>query len=70
MSLLLRAYCFLGLLEGLAGMTGFLLVWWANGYGITELQAMNSAIVAHSANATQMAIYYQAAAVSASRFFA
>lgn len=64
MSLLLRAYCFLGLLEGLAGMTGFLLVWWANGYGITELQAMNSAIVAHSANATQMAIYYQAMTVT------
>ena len=63
-SLLLRAYCFLGLLEGLAGMTGFLLVWWANGYGITELQAINSAILAHSANATQMAIYYQATTVT------
>jgi Ca2+-transporting ATPase len=64
MSLLLRAYCFLGLLEGLAGMTGFLLVWWANGYGITELQAMNSAIIAHSATATQMAIYHQATTVT------
>ncbi len=63
-SLLLRAYCFLGLLEGLAGMTGFLLVWWANGYGITELQAMNSAILAHSANVTQMAIYHQATTVT------
>lgn len=63
-SLLLRAYCFLGLLEGLAGMTGFLLVWWANGYGITQLQAINSAILAHSANATQMAIYYQATTVT------
>ncbi len=62
-SLLLRAYCFLGLLEGLVGMTGFLLVWWANGYGITELQAINSAILAHSANATQMAIYHQATTV-------
>jgi potassium/sodium efflux P-type ATPase len=63
MSLLLRAYCFLGLLEGLVGMTGFLLVWWANGYGITELQAINSAILARSANATQMAIYHQATTV-------
>jgi len=63
-SLLLRAYCFLGLLEGLAGMTGFLLVWWANGYGITELQAMNSAILAHSATVTQMAIYHQATTVT------
>ncbi|MGM3306052.1 cation-translocating P-type ATPase [Anabaena sp. WFMT] len=63
-SLLLRAYCFLGLLEGLAGMIGFLLVWWANGYGITELQAINSAILAHSATATQMAIYHQATTVT------
>ena len=64
LSLLLRAYCFLGLLEGLAGMTGFLLVWWANGYGITELQTINSAILAHSASATQMAIYHQATTVT------
>ena len=63
-SLLLRAYCFLGLLEGLAGMTGFLLVWWTNGYGITELQAINSAILARSANVTQMAIYHQATTVT------
>jgi Ca2+-transporting ATPase len=64
MSLLLRAYCFLGLLEGLAGMTGFLLVWWANGYGITELQAMNLTLLAHSANAAQIAIYCQATTVT------
>jgi calcium-translocating P-type ATPase len=64
MSLLLRAYCFLGLLEGLAGMTGFLLVWWANGYGIAELQAINSTILARSANATQMSIYHQATTVT------
>lgn len=64
MSLLLRAYCFLGLLEGLAGMTGFLLVWWAHGYGIAELQAINSTILARSANATQMSIYHQATTVT------
>jgi Ca2+-transporting ATPase len=63
-SLLLRAYCFLGLLEGLAGMTGFLLVWWANGYGMTELQAINSAILTHSATVIQMAIYHQATTVT------
>jgi Ca2+-transporting ATPase len=63
-SLLLRAYCFLGLLEGLAGMTGFLVVWWANGYGISELQGINSAILAHSATVTQMAIYHQATTVT------
>lgn len=63
-SLLLRAYCFLGLLEGLAGMTGFLLVWWANGYGITELQSLNSIILSRSATVTQMAIYHQATTVT------
>ena len=45
-------------------MTGFLLVWWANGYGITELQTINSTILAHSASATQMAIYHQATTVT------
>jgi magnesium-transporting ATPase (P-type) len=63
-TLLLRAFCFLGLLEGLASMVGFLLVWWANGYGFTELQAINAAILEHSANATQTAIYYQATTVT------
>ncbi|MGJ5676110.1 MAG: cation-translocating P-type ATPase [Nostochopsis sp.] len=62
--LMLRAYCFLGLLEGLAGMAGFFLVWWANGYGITELQAVNSSILSHSASATTMAIYHQATTVT------
>ncbi|MCC5632797.1 HAD-IC family P-type ATPase [Nostoc sphaeroides CHAB 2801] len=58
--LMLRAYCFLGLLEGLAGMTGFFLVWWANGYGISQLQAVSSSILSQSASATTMAIYHQA----------
>ncbi|MDZ7991392.1 MAG: cation-transporting P-type ATPase [Nostoc sp. EfeVER01] len=58
--LMLRAYCFLGLLEGLAGMIGFFLVWWANGYGITQLQAVSSSILSQSASATTMAIYHQA----------
>ena len=52
-SLLLRAFCFLGLIEGLASMTGFLLVWRSNGYGITELQSLNAAILNHSADVTQ-----------------
>jgi magnesium-transporting ATPase (P-type) len=63
-SLLLRAYCFLGLLEGILGMVGFLVVWWVNGYGITELQGINVAILARSATVTQMAIYHQATTVT------
>ena len=58
--LLLRAYCFLGLLEGLAGMGGFFFVWWTNGYNITQLQALSASILSHSANAATMAIYHQA----------
>ena len=59
-SLLLRAYCFLGLLEGLVGIAGFLLVWWMWGYDITELQAIRLTIISHSADVATMAIYNQA----------
>ena len=62
--LMLRAYCFLGLIEGLAGMTGFFLVWWANGYGLTALQAISPTILSHSASAATMAIYFQATTVT------
>ena len=60
LSLLLRAYCFLGLIEGLLGIVGFLLVWWIQGYNITELQAVRFSIVSHSADVATMAIYNQA----------
>lgn len=59
-SLLLRAYCFLGLLEATLGMLMFFLVWRSYGYGLTELQAVTPAILAHSANAATVAIYAQA----------
>ena len=58
--LLLRAYCFLGLLEALLGMSAFFLVWWSHGYGITELQSVTPAILAHKADAATVAIYAQA----------
>ncbi|HEY9640435.1 MAG TPA: cation-transporting P-type ATPase, partial [Coleofasciculaceae cyanobacterium] len=59
-SLLLRAYCFLGVLEGALGMLAFFLVWGSYGYGLTELQAVTPRILAHSANAAAIAIYAQA----------
>jgi magnesium-transporting ATPase (P-type) len=59
-SLLLRAYCFLGLIEAALGMTGFFIVWWSYGYGLAELQAVTPAILYHTANATITAIYAQA----------
>jgi magnesium-transporting ATPase (P-type) len=62
--LMLRAYCFLGLIEGLAGMAGFFLIWWSNGYGITQIQAVTPSIISHSATASTMAIYHQATTVT------
>ncbi len=58
--LLLRAYCFLGLLEGLLGMAGFLWVWWSYGYDLPGLQAVTPSILSHSADATVLGIYHQA----------
>jgi potassium/sodium efflux P-type ATPase len=59
-SLLLRAYCFLGVLEAALGMSAFFLVWWSYGYGLKELQAVTPRLLAHSANAATVAIYAQA----------
>ena len=64
MKLLLRAYCYLGLLEGLISMGFFLLVWWFDGYGLADLQAANTRILAHTASAETMATYYQAMTVT------
>ncbi|MUG93585.1 HAD-IC family P-type ATPase [Scytonema sp. UIC 10036] len=62
--LLIRAYCFLGLIEALVGMTGFLLVWWSHGYGIVDLQALSPSILSHSASASTLAIYHEAITVT------
>jgi magnesium-transporting ATPase (P-type) len=59
-SLLLRAYCFLGLLEAVLGMSAFFLVWRSYGYGLAELQAVTPSILTHSATAAVVAIYAQA----------
>ncbi|HIK32210.1 MAG TPA: cation-transporting P-type ATPase [Oscillatoriales cyanobacterium M59_W2019_021] len=59
-SLLLRAYGFLGAIEAVAGMVGFMMVWWSHGYGLAQLQAVTPAILSHTADATTMGIYFQA----------
>jgi Ca2+-transporting ATPase len=58
--LLLRAFCFLGLLEAVLAMAAFFLVWWSYGYGLGELQATTPAILSRSADAATVAIYIQA----------
>ncbi|AGF50990.1 Zinc exporter [Synechocystis sp. PCC 6803] len=59
-ALLLRAYCFLGIIEAGLGMAGFFLVWGSYGYGLAELQAVTTSILHHTADPILMAIYAQA----------
>jgi potassium/sodium efflux P-type ATPase len=58
--LLLRAYLFLGAIEAVLSMLGFLLVWWSYGYSLTDLQQVTPAILSHTADPTVTAIYRQA----------
>ena len=58
--LLLRAYLFIGMIEAIAGMAGFFLVWWSHGYAIADLQCVTPAILAHTADPPITAIYQQA----------
>ncbi|NJO39181.1 MAG: cation-transporting P-type ATPase [Cyanobacteria bacterium RU_5_0] len=58
--LLVRAYVFLGIIEAIAGMVGFFLVWWSHGYAIADIQRVTPAILAHTADPTVTAIYRQA----------
>jgi magnesium-transporting ATPase (P-type) len=59
-ALLLRAYCFLGVIEAALGMLGFFWVWSSHGYNLAALQAISPSILAHTANPTILAIYAQA----------
>lgn len=59
-SLLLRAYCWLGLLEAILGMAAFFWVWRTHGYGLQDIQAVTPALLSHSAVAPVIAIYAQA----------
>jgi Ca2+-transporting ATPase len=58
--LLLRAYLFLGAIEAVLSMLGFVIVWWSHGYSLADLQQVTPAILSHTANPTVTAIYRQA----------
>jgi Ca2+-transporting ATPase len=58
--LLLRAYLFLGAIEAVLSMLGFVIVWWSYGYSLADLQQVTPAILSHTANPTVTAIYRQA----------
>ncbi len=59
-SLLLRAYCWLGLIEASLGMAAFFWVWHSHGYDLTSLQAISPSLLSRSAPAVVVAIYAQA----------
>ncbi|NWF61961.1 MAG: cation-transporting P-type ATPase [Fischerella sp.] len=58
--LLVRAYGFLGVIEAIVSMLGFLIVWWSHGYSIADIQQVTPAILSHTAEPTVTAIYHQA----------
>ncbi len=59
-ALLLRAYCWLGLLEAGLGMAAFFWVWHTHGYGLAAIQAVTPVLLSHSATAPVLLIYAQA----------
>jgi potassium/sodium efflux P-type ATPase len=63
-SLLLRAYGFLGVIQAILAMLGFLLVWWSYGYSLADLQQVTPMILSHTAEPAVTAIYRQATTVA------
>jgi magnesium-transporting ATPase (P-type) len=59
-SLMLRAYGFLGLIEAIAGMAAFAIVWGSYGYSLSELQNIAPKLLAQTANRRELLIYAQA----------
>ena len=62
--LMLRAYLFLGLIEGLLAMGGYLLTWRYYGMDLGQLQQLAPALLHHTAPAEVVAIQHQASAVT------
>ncbi len=62
--LLLRAYLFLGPIEGILAMGGYLLTWRHYGIDLAELRQLAPALLHHSAGAEVVAIQQQASAVT------
>lgn len=58
--LLLRAYGWLGVMEAIAAMSSFFLVWWGYGYTLADLRQVTPQILNHTAAANTTAIYFQA----------
>ncbi len=59
-ALMLRAYCWLGLLEATLGMAAFFGVWASHGYDLRGIQAVTPDLITHTATAPVLLIYAQA----------
>jgi Ca2+-transporting ATPase len=62
--LVLRAYLFLGLIEGILAIVGYLLAWHFEGVGWHELRALAPRILHRMASPQEMALQRQASAVA------
>ncbi|MFO7629035.1 MAG: cation-transporting P-type ATPase [Prochlorococcaceae cyanobacterium] len=62
--LLQRAYLFIGLIEALAAMGGYLLVWRQAGIGLAELQQLAPALLRHQAPLEIVTLQQQASSVA------
>lgn len=56
-SLFLRAYGYLGLIEGLISLAVFLHIWLRSGYSLADLQSISNAIIYHNVNADVARLY-------------
>jgi magnesium-transporting ATPase (P-type) len=59
-NLLARAYLFLGVIEALAGMVAFFIVWWSQGYTLADIQQISSQLINHTADPNVTRVYHQA----------
>jgi Ca2+-transporting ATPase len=59
-AILIRAFCGLGLIAGIAGMSSFFAIWQQYGYRLSSLQAVTPNLLHHTASPALTAIYHQA----------
>jgi Ca2+-transporting ATPase len=59
MPLILRSYCFMGVIESILAFAGFFWVWGSHGYSFTEIQATTAGILAHTASPEVLHIYHE-----------
>jgi len=59
MPLILRSYCFMGVIESILAFAGFFWVWGSYGYSFTDIQGTTAGILAHTATPEVLSIYHE-----------